>query len=205
MNRRSAVLIFVAYAVSAAACSEHRTVDAEVVSIRWIPKSDIDQVISRDSKLPKIESHSGGFYVATIATKIDLVAIQREKDYSSRVDSRLCDNPEQLQLLTPLGLYEDGNSIGEISVHAKGPNAPLKNSYNYELVIFDSNDGDWKIPATAGEQHDASYPKFDLVESPEDICIRIKSGGVRGGFNDLESNEIVISKEQLLRAITDVN
>ena len=197
------VLMFMlisALAVVPAACLERQVVRAELISVTWTPKSNIDQVIGRDSELPKISTHNGGFYIATIATKLDLAGIQRENDYVARVDSRFCKDSEQLQLLTPLGIYSHGKPIGEISFGTNARDRPLQDTHNYEIVIFDSLGDDWKIPQSAMQKNSVSYPKFNLNNQPDDICIKVRMGGVRGGFNDLESNQILISKEELVRA-----
>ena len=185
--------------LSACAIITHR-IEIESYSIQVQNLSAIANVVGNDVTFPIVKQASGKtFALVKITTNKDLLAFTNRLGSTIFADTWFCSKPDQKIFLGPGGVYVAGKDVmqwdAEFQLSGKRDKTIDKPIFEYDLVLMQARKSDWGLSEELkSDKNRTSYLKFDLQNSPKDVCISL-SGGTMTSV--LRSNTIVIPAADL--------
>lgn len=153
--------------------------------------------------LPRLNEHSGGFFVVSVIAPFDLLGYINKNDYSVFAKSYFCDQPENAVMLG-MNLYQNGLAVTDqigASKSGSNPAESLTGRFIYDVVLVDSFDADWEVPsALRSRSGQTTYKKFNLINHPQNVCISVSGGTMLTRYHNYEFNVVRVSKESLVNA-----
>ncbi len=122
-------------------------------------------------------------------SRVSLSGFIRDKGYTLFVSPYFCDRPNDVINWGLPYVYWQGLNISYPLNYAIEQIQGEPITYYVYINVLDDFNGP------------SSYERFDLRTNPEDICFKLKGGGMGFGF---ESNAVVIHKGEIVKALNDL-